>query len=158
MLRRVARKAQRLEGEAKRRHHDGAATDPEQAGKRASNEASRGEAHDQRQISQKVLHAALQTRPPPKGKDACRPRGSLSWQPVLALQCNLRRLAALFGERLVWGSDWPHTSFAADALPAYGSTWAPVVAALGEARAARLRTAGARLYGSVGPGGGHPAR
>lgn len=78
--------------------------------------------------------------------------------PYETLADTVRRLAALFGERLVWGSDWPHTSFAADALPAYGSTWAPVVAALGEARAARLRTAGARLYGSVGPGGGHPAR
>ena len=70
--------------------------------------------------------------------------------PYDTLADSVRRLAALFGERLVWGSDWPHTSFAPDAMPAYGSTWAPLVAALGEARAARVRAAGARLYDGIG--------
>lgn len=78
--------------------------------------------------------------------------------PYDALATTVHRLAALFGERLVWGSDWPHTSFAPDAMPAYGTTWAPLVAALGEARAARVRATGARLYDSVGPGVAEPAR
>lgn len=53
--------------------------------------------------------------------------------PYLDLQDHLRRVAGLFGPRLLWGSDWPHTSFAPDALPAYGSLLIPVRAALGEA-------------------------
>jgi predicted TIM-barrel fold metal-dependent hydrolase len=55
-------------------------------------------------------------------------------EPYLALLPVMRRVAALFGERLVWGSDWPHTSFAPDRLPRYASTWEPVVAALGPTR------------------------
>ena len=58
----------------------------------------------------------------------------------------IRRVAALFGERLVWGSDWPHTSFAPDRQPRYASTWQPVVAALGAARAAALRDRMPALY------------
>lgn len=57
-----------------------------------------------------------------------------------------RRLAGLFGDRVVWGSDWPHTFFPADALPAYGSTWQPVVEALGLAAAERLRRTRPALY------------
>ncbi len=56
------------------------------------------------------------------------------------------RLAALFGPRLVWGSDWPHTHFAPDAMPAYASTWAPALAALGADRADQLHQAAAMLY------------
>lgn len=44
----------------------------------------------------------------------------------------IRRAAALFGPRCVWGSDWPHTSFAPDRLPSYDSTLHPLRAALGE--------------------------
>jgi predicted TIM-barrel fold metal-dependent hydrolase len=44
----------------------------------------------------------------------------------------IRRAAALFGPRCVWGSDWPHTSFAPDHLPSYDSVLQPVSAALGE--------------------------
>ena len=66
--------------------------------------------------------------------------------PYGALQPLVRRVADLFGERMVWGSDWPHTSFAPDALPAYGSVWSPVVRALGEDLAQRVREAGALLY------------
>jgi predicted TIM-barrel fold metal-dependent hydrolase len=58
----------------------------------------------------------------------------------------VQRVAALFGPRLVWGSDWPHTRFAANALPPYASTWQPVLAALGDARAAQLHLAAAALY------------
>lgn len=56
------------------------------------------------------------------------------------------RVAAHMGERLVWGSDWPHTSFAPDALPRYASVWEPVVNALGHEAALRIRDAGAKLY------------
>ena len=58
----------------------------------------------------------------------------------------VRRVAAVFGERMVWGSDWPHTSFAPDALPAYDSVWTPVVQALGADAAEWIRQAGVRLY------------
>ena len=58
----------------------------------------------------------------------------------------IRRVAEVFDRRMVWGSDWPHTSFAPDALPAYGSVWEPVVRALGEERADMVKKAGAGLY------------
>ena len=66
--------------------------------------------------------------------------------PYTALLPLVQRVAELFGERLLWGSDWPHTSFKPDELPTYGSTWAPVLAALGANRAASLHAAAARLY------------
>jgi predicted TIM-barrel fold metal-dependent hydrolase len=66
--------------------------------------------------------------------------------PYGALQPLVRRIAECFGERMVWGSDWPHTSFAPQALPAYASLWQPVVRALGDAQAQRVREAGAALY------------
>ncbi len=53
--------------------------------------------------------------------------------PYLALLPVIRRLAGLFGPRMVWGSDWPHTSFQADRLPPYASTLSPVREALGDA-------------------------
>jgi predicted TIM-barrel fold metal-dependent hydrolase len=52
--------------------------------------------------------------------------------PYAALQPAIQRAAALFGPRVVWGSDWPHTSFAPDQLPPYESTLSPVRTALGE--------------------------
>jgi predicted TIM-barrel fold metal-dependent hydrolase len=66
--------------------------------------------------------------------------------PYGALQPLVRRVAGLFDARMVWGSDWPHTSFAPEALPAYESVWLPVVRALGEAKAREVREAGAVLY------------
>jgi predicted TIM-barrel fold metal-dependent hydrolase len=66
--------------------------------------------------------------------------------PYAELQPLVERTADVFGERMVWGSDWPHTSFAPGALPPYDSLWQPVVRALGEARAQRVRAAGERLY------------
>jgi predicted TIM-barrel fold metal-dependent hydrolase len=58
----------------------------------------------------------------------------------------IRRVAALFGERMVWGSDWPHTSFPPNEMPVYDSLWQPVVRALGVDVAEGVRRAGARLY------------
>jgi predicted TIM-barrel fold metal-dependent hydrolase len=66
--------------------------------------------------------------------------------PYEALQPVVQRVAELFGDRMVWGSDWPHTSFPPDALPAYGGVWAPVVRALGEEAVQKLHDAGSALY------------
>src|SRR3989344_4854934 len=66
--------------------------------------------------------------------------------PYAELHGAIRRVAGLMGERLVWGSDWPHTAFAPDAMPAYAGVWEPVVNALGAARADKVRMAGAELY------------
>lgn len=66
--------------------------------------------------------------------------------PYDALHAHIRRVAQAMGERLVWGSDWPHTAFPPEALPPYHGVWQPVVQALGEARAASVRAAGALLY------------
>jgi len=60
-------------------------------------------------------------------------------EPYAEVLPQVRRLATLFGERMVWGSDWPHTMFAPHAMPSYASTWQPVVEALGEAAADALR-------------------
>jgi predicted TIM-barrel fold metal-dependent hydrolase len=68
-------------------------------------------------------------------------------EPYAALWPHVRRVAALCGPRLVWGSDWPHTSFAPEARPAHASTWAPAVASLGAARAQALHAGAAALYG-----------
>ena len=68
--------------------------------------------------------------------------------PYDALHPAIVRLAGWFGPRLVWGSDWPHTSFAPDALPGYGSLLQPVRAALGEAALQQiLEDNPQRLYG-----------
>jgi predicted TIM-barrel fold metal-dependent hydrolase len=67
-------------------------------------------------------------------------------EPYTALVPRIRRLAALFAERLVWGSDWPHTAFAPEAMPAYGSTWRPVVEALGAQAAEALRRRRPAIY------------
>lgn len=66
--------------------------------------------------------------------------------PYNTLLPSVQRVAALFGDRLVWGSDWPHTSFEADRLPPYASTWEPVVAALGALRAHTLRNTVPAIY------------
>jgi predicted TIM-barrel fold metal-dependent hydrolase len=56
------------------------------------------------------------------------------------------QLAAVFAERMVWGSDWPHTAFARAHVPPYASTWAPVVGALGLAAAQQLRSKTPAIY------------
>jgi predicted TIM-barrel fold metal-dependent hydrolase len=66
--------------------------------------------------------------------------------PYEALRTRILRVACEMQGRLVWGSDWPHTAFTPDALPAYDSVWQPVADALGPTRAAQVRAAGAVLY------------
>lgn len=56
------------------------------------------------------------------------------------LHAHGERMATLFSHRTVWGSDWPHTSFAPGSQPEY-----PGLAAL--ASAPGLHTHAARLYG-----------
>jgi predicted TIM-barrel fold metal-dependent hydrolase len=67
--------------------------------------------------------------------------------PYTLLDRNIARVANLFKGRMVWGSDWPHTSFAADALPPYSSTLDPVNRVLSEAQKIdALQHAPQRLY------------
>lgn len=67
--------------------------------------------------------------------------------PYLDLRGVVQRAHALFGDRCVWGSDWPHTSFAAGEAPLYASVMAPLTALLPTAAdAAAVLGAGARLY------------
>ncbi len=70
--------------------------------------------------------------------------------PYAGLVPHVRRLAQAFGERMVWGSDWPHTWFAADAMPSYASTWQPVVDALGRDAAEALRGREPLIYQIAG--------
>jgi predicted TIM-barrel fold metal-dependent hydrolase len=58
----------------------------------------------------------------------------------------IRRVAARLGERLVWGSDWPHTSYAPGTEPDYAAMLQPVIDALGEAAARRIVDGAGRLY------------
>jgi predicted TIM-barrel fold metal-dependent hydrolase len=66
--------------------------------------------------------------------------------PYADLLPRIRRLAAVFGARMVWGSDWPHTMFAPDAMPSYDSTWTPVVEAIGRDAAEALRRREPAIY------------
>jgi predicted TIM-barrel fold metal-dependent hydrolase len=66
--------------------------------------------------------------------------------PYDALVPSLRRLGAVFGDRLVWGSDWPHTLFAPETMPDYATTWQPVVAAFGPTAAGALKRRRPPIY------------
>lgn len=66
--------------------------------------------------------------------------------PYSELLPRTQQLARLFGDRMVWGSDWPHTAFVPEAMPSYASTWAPVARALGSGPAMALRHVAAGLY------------
>ncbi|MES2052182.1 MAG: amidohydrolase family protein [Pseudomonadota bacterium] len=67
--------------------------------------------------------------------------------PYEALDNNIRKVASLFDGRMVWGSDWPHTSFAPSALPAYAGMFEPVLRALPGRQAEQAwGDAPARLY------------
>lgn len=66
--------------------------------------------------------------------------------PYTALKTQVARVAGLFGQRMVWGSDWPHTGLQRGLRPAYPSTWRPVVQALGKSRAQALRQAWPAIY------------
>lgn len=70
-----------------------------------------------------------------------------SEMPYKALDSHIARVVKLFSDRLVWGSDWPHTSFAAHAMPAYASTLEPVIRVLADVqRMDVLHHAPQRLY------------
>ena len=49
-----------------------------------------------------------------------------------------RRAAAMFAPRVLWGSDWPHTHFDPQRMPAYHTLLAPLEAALGGGPAAAM--------------------
>ncbi len=55
-----------------------------------------------------------------------------------ALQAHGEHLAGLFSRRVVWGSDWPHTSFAPGTQPDYAGLAVPVLATSLHAQAAQL--------------------
>lgn len=60
--------------------------------------------------------------------------------PYALMQPLIARVAMLFKTRMIWGSDWPHTSLdPTDPLP-YDATWAPVLQALGSERAEAVRS------------------
>ena len=60
----------------------------------------------------------------------------------------IRRAAALFGDRLVWGSDWPHTSLPHGRASRHASLIEPVRLALGAAATREvLDVHPAALYG-----------
>jgi predicted TIM-barrel fold metal-dependent hydrolase len=61
----------------------------------------------------------------------------------------IARAATPFQGRLVWGSDWPHTSLPFETAPGYASLLAPVRLALGEAATQSvLNDRAAVLYGA----------
>ena len=67
--------------------------------------------------------------------------------PYGELDDTIGSVASLFGSRMVWGSDWPHTSFAPGALPDYATTWAPVARVLSAVKKERAYSvAPALLY------------
>lgn len=59
-------------------------------------------------------------------------------EPYLELVPTIRRVAAIFGKHVVWGSDWPHTSLAPARTSRFPSLLAPVRDALGEAGLAQV--------------------
>lgn len=68
-------------------------------------------------------------------------------EPYLTLVPMIRRVADLFGERMVWGSDWPHTCLPASSQSRLDSLLQPVRAALDAARFTRCLE-GSTLYGA----------
>jgi predicted TIM-barrel fold metal-dependent hydrolase len=68
--------------------------------------------------------------------------------PYAELHTTITRAAALFDDRLLWGSDWPHTSLPDPAALAYAATWWPVAQGLPGPQAAQVRGAfAARMFG-----------
>lgn len=69
-------------------------------------------------------------------------------EPYTVLQPHIQRVAALFGPRMVWGSDWPHTSFPPERLPPYESTLLAVRSVLNASQLqAVLHEQPGQLYG-----------
>ena len=72
--------------------------------------------------------------------------------PFADLHGLVAQVSAMFTDRCVWGSDWPHTFFheppRQQPVPDYGVTWAALPLALGRERAEEvLRVHPGRLYG-----------
>lgn len=59
--------------------------------------------------------------------------------PYSELDESIRRVATLFEGRLLWGSDWPHTTFFTDTLPTYESNWEPLARVLTPAQQQAVR-------------------
>lgn len=62
------------------------------------------------------------------------------------LETVVRRVASLFGDRLVWGSNWPHGGSGPEAMTDYAATWTPLADALGQAASGRLRNRVPLIY------------
>ena len=83
------------------------------------------------QISARKITRTISTWTILPGRRCARWRGLGAWvklsgwyrlqatAPYSPLDGHLQRVAGLFAERLVWGSDWPHTAFDPQALPSY---------------------------------------
>jgi predicted TIM-barrel fold metal-dependent hydrolase len=68
--------------------------------------------------------------------------------PYKGLDSNIAKVAGLLSGRMLWGSDWPHTSFKPEALPNYASTLEPVNRVLSQPQKTdAFNLAPARLYG-----------
>lgn len=68
-------------------------------------------------------------------------------EPYASVAPAIRRIADLFGERMVWGSDWPHTALLPSAQSRFASLLQPVREALDPSEFARCLEGG-RLYGA----------
>ncbi len=60
--------------------------------------------------------------------------------PWRGLHGHIERIATLFGERLLWGSDWPHTGRPDAQRPRYAALWQPVLDVLGAEQAQSILT------------------
>lgn len=106
------------------------------------------------------LHAALPADDPAWQAAESLARSGRTWvklsgwyrlgdeEPYRNLVPTIRRVADTFGPRLLWGSDWPHTSFGDRPAPGYAALLQPLHEALGSRAAADIvrGTEAARLY------------
>lgn len=60
----------------------------------------------------------------------------------------LAEICDLFAGRIVWGSDWPHTTFTAELAPCYAQVWKPLADMLGSDAQRVLSENARRLYAS----------
>jgi predicted TIM-barrel fold metal-dependent hydrolase len=67
-------------------------------------------------------------------------------QPYDLQLIKIREVCGAFEGRCVWGSDWPHTSFAAEQAPAYEQLWQPLRALLGSDAMHKLAAQAQQLY------------
>lgn len=62
-------------------------------------------------------------------------------------ELRLIEVCEMFKQRIVWGSDWPHTSFQPNQAPGYGQIWQPLQSTLSDTSAAQLAVQAVELYG-----------